>query len=177
MILSTLCPLTLQFRAASAHFTDVLWPFWPKTNHTMTNHYTGNAANTREAVPYSDHILTIAARISSSSFVPVSTRQLAVGSLSKSPFLSFFSILRVRAFFHMTVRVCHVYCNFKIGFTCRITLIFGTLKDGSLLIDTLASIICFSYRNMFQNGLDALSKIVDAFLSKSSKFYLVWIIR
>ena len=80
--------------------------------------------------------------------------------------------LRVRAFFHKTVRVCHVYCNFKIGFTCQITVIFGTLKDGSLLINTLASKICFSYRNMFQNGVDALSKIVDAFLSKSSKFHL-----
>ena len=79
--------------------------------------------------------------------------------------------------FHKTVRVCHVYCNFKIGFTCRITVIFGTLKDGSLLINTLASNICFSYRNMFQNDIDALSKIVDAFLSKSSKFYLVQIIR
>ena len=86
-------------------------------------------------------------------------------------------ILRVRAFFHKTVRVCHVYCNFKIGFTCRITVIFGTLKDGSLLINTLASNICFSYRNMFQNGVNALSKIVDAFLSKSSKFHLVRIIR
>ena len=80
--------------------------------------------------------------------------------------------LRVRAVFHKTVRVCHVYCNFKIGFTCRFTVIFGTLKDGSLLINTLASNICFSDRNMFQNGVDALSKIVDAFLSKSSKFYL-----
>ena len=85
-------------------------------------------------------------------------------------------MLRVRAFFHKTVRVCHVYCNFKIGFTCRITAIFGTLKDGSLLINTLASNICFSYRNMFQNGVDALSKIVDTFLSKSSKFHLVRII-
>ena len=80
--------------------------------------------------------------------------------------------LRVRAFFHETVRVCHVYCNFKIGFTCRITVSFGTLNGGSLLINTLASNICFSYRNMFQNVVDALSKIVDAFLSKSSKFHL-----
>ena len=83
-------------------------------------------------------------------------------------------MLRVRAVFHKTVRVCHVYCEFKIGFTCWITVIFGTLKDESLLINTLASNICFSYRNMFQNGVDAL---VDAFLSKSSKFYLVRIIR
>ena len=81
--------------------------------------------------------------------------------------------LRVRAVFHKTVRVCHVYCNFKLGFTCRIAVNFGTLKDGSLLINTLASNICFIYRNMF----DALSKIVDAFLSKSSKFYLVRIIQ
>ena len=68
-------------------------------------------------------------------------------------FLFLFFFLRVRAVFHKTVRVCHVYCNFKIGFTCRITIIFGTLKDGSLLINTLASNICFSYRNMFQNGV------------------------
>ena len=86
-------------------------------------------------------------------------------------------ILRVRAFFHKTVRVCHVYCNFKIGFTCRITVIFGTLKDGSLWINTLASNIWFSYRNIVQNGVDALPKIVDAFLSKSSNFHLVQIIR
>ena len=85
--------------------------------------------------------------------------------------------LRVRAFFHKTVRVCHVYCNFKIGFTCRITVIFGTLKDWSLLINTLASNICFSYRNIFQNGVNALPKIVDAFFSKSSNFHLVRIIR
>ena len=85
--------------------------------------------------------------------------------------------LRVRAFFHKTVRVCHLYCNFKIGFTCRITVIFGTLKDGSLLINTLASNIWFSYRNIFQNGVDVLPKIVDAFLSKSSNFHLLRIIR
>ena len=85
--------------------------------------------------------------------------------------------LRVRAFFHKTVRVCHIYCNFKISFTCPITVIFGKLKDGSLLINTLASNICFSYRNIFQNGVDALPKIVDAFLSKSAKFHLVRIIR
>ena len=85
--------------------------------------------------------------------------------------------LRVQAVFHKTVRVYHVYCNLKIGFMCRITVIFLTLKDGSLLMNTLASNICFCHRNMFENGIDALSKIVDAFLSKSSKFYIVHIIR
>ena len=79
------------------------------------------------------------------------------------------SLKGYESFLHKTVRVCHVYCTFKIGFTCRITVIFGTLKDGSLLINTLASNICFSYRNMFQNGVDALSKIVDAFFSKKLK--------
>ena len=49
-----------------------------------------------------------------------------------------------------------------IDYTCRITVIFGTLKDESLLINTLASNICFSYRNMFQNGVDALSKILSS---------------
>ena len=76
--------------------------------------------------------------------------------------------LRVRAFFHKTVRVCHVY--FKIGFTCRITVIFGTRKDGSLLINTLASNICFTYRNMFQNGVDALSKKLTPFCQKAQNF-------
>ena len=46
---------------------------------------------------------------------------------------------------------------------------FGTLKDVSLLINSLASNNCFSYRNFFQNGVEALSKLVDAFLSKKSK--------
>ena len=36
-------------------------------------------------------------------------------------------------------------------------------------INTLAPNICFSYRNMFQNGVDALSKIVDAFFVKKLK--------
>ena len=109
----------------------------------------------------------------------LNNRNLAQGHLGRHLINLYFSMvrLRVRAFFHKAVRVCHVYCNFKIGFTCRITVIFGTLKDGSLLINTLASNICLSYRNIFQNGVDALPKIVDAFLSKSSNFHLVRIIR
>ena len=92
-------------------------------------------------------------------------------------FTYLFCQLRVRAFFHKTVRVCHVYCNFKVGFACRITVIFGTLKDGSLFNNTLASNIRFRYRNMLQNGVDALSKKLTPFCQKSSKFYLVQIIR
>ena len=41
---------------------------------------------------------------------------------------------------------------------------FGTLKDGSLEINSLALNNCFSYRNVFQNGVSALSKIVLIFV-------------
>ena len=99
--------------------------------------------------------------------------------------------LRVRAVFHKTVEVCHIVTLNLIGYMCGITVIFGALKDGSLLINILASNNCFSYRNIFRNGVDALSKIGDAFfveqlkiLSSSDypiyimfKFYLVRIIR
>ena len=44
---------------------------------------------------------------------------------------------------------------------------FRTLKDGSLFIDVFASNNCFSYRNISQNGVDALPKIDDAFSKKA----------
>ena len=49
---------------------------------------------------------------------------------------------------------------FKSGYTCRTTVIFGTLKDGCLEINSLALNNCFSYRNVFQNGVNALSEMV-----------------
>ena len=64
---------------------------------------------------------------------------------------------------HKTFRVYHVYCNFIPGYLCRITVILGTLKDGSPLIHIFVSNICFCCKNIFQNGIDALSKIDDAF--------------
>ena len=80
--------------------------------------------------------------------------------------------------FYQTFQVYHVYCNFILGYICPITVNFGTLKDGSLLINIFAaSNNCFSDRNIFQNGVKALSKIDDAFLTKRWKFYLVRIIR
>ena len=66
---------------------------------------------------------------------------------------------------------CHVYCNFKFGYTCRIFL------ELCEMVTILASNNCFSYRNIFQNGVDALPKIVDSFLSKISKYYPVWVKR
>ena len=73
--------------------------------------------------------------------------------------------LRVRAFSHKTVFVYHVYSNFKLGYMCRITLTFGTRKDGNLFINIFASNNCFSYRNIFQNGVNALPKTDDALLT------------
>ena len=40
------------------------------------------------------------------------------------------------------------------------TVIFGTLKVGSQEINSLALNKCFSYRNVFQYGVNALSKMV-----------------
>ena len=99
------------------------------------------------------HILLRRVWLFRAGFLP----QSQLGHACLAPVLEFWQgakikRLRVRAVFHKTVRVCHVYSNFKLGFTCRITVSFRTLKDGSLLINTLASNICFSYRNMFQNA-------------------------
>ena len=60
-----------------------------------------------------------------------------------------------------------------------LTVIFGVLKDGSL-INILASNNCFIYRNVFQNGANALSTMVfknTVFCQKNSKFCVVWTIR
>ena len=68
--------------------------------------------------------------------------------------------------------VCHVWCNVWPSYTCRSAVIFRTLKDDSLWINILASNNCFSYRNIFQNGVNTLSKLVNHFLSKAQNF--VW---
>ena len=52
---------------------------------------------------------------------------------------------------------------------CRITVIFSTLKAESLLSNTFASNNRFTYRNIFQNGIDVLSKIDDAFFATKKK--------
>ena len=55
---------------------------------------------------------------------------------------------------------------------CRITVIFETLKNESLLINIFALNNDSIYRNTFQNGDYALSKIDDAFLTKVENFLL-----
>ena len=51
------------------------------------------------------------------------------------------TLISDRAF---NVTIVDVWCNFLPGYTFRITVIFGTLKDGSLQINSLALNDCFS---------------------------------
>ena len=37
---------------------------------------------------------------------------------------------------------------------------FGTVKDGSLLIHSLASFSCFTYKNLFQTGTNDMAKML-----------------
>ena len=68
---------------------------------------------------------------------------------------------------------------FNPGYTCRTNIIFGTLEDGSLKSNSLPFNNCFSYRNVFQNAVNAMSKIFlkNRFLSKSKRFHVVWTIQ
>ena len=45
------------------------------------------------------------------------------------------------------------------GYTCQTTVIFGKLKDGTV-VNSLAWSSCFSYRSVSQNNINALSKII-----------------
>ena len=46
------------------------------------------------------------------------------------------------------------------GATFNLVKSFGTLKDGSLETYSLALNNCFSFRNVFQNDINALSEMV-----------------
>ena len=52
---------------------------------------------------------------------------------------------------------------------CRSAVIFGTLKDDSLRINISALNNCFSHRNVFQNGINTLSKNYSPFFVKKHK--------
>ena len=47
----------------------------------------------------------------------------------------------------------------KAGYTCWTTLVFRTLKDGSLQINSLALNNCVSYRIVFLNGVNTPASI------------------
>ena len=73
----------------------------------------------------------------------------------------------------MTYEIFHVYCIFYSGFICQTTVIFGTTKDGSLVLNTLASWNCFTRWNRFQNGANDMSECLTcetAFCKKDQNF-------
>ena len=47
---------------------------------------------------------------------------------------------------------------FYSGFMCQTTVIFGITKDGSFVLNPLASWNCFTCRNLFQNGANDMSE-------------------
>ena len=68
--------------------------------------------------------------------------------------------------------IFHVYCIFYSGFMCQTTVIFWITKDGSLVLNTLASWNCFTCRNLFQNGANDMSECLTcetAFCKKKLK--------
>ena len=71
--------LALLFHVASAHFTGVPWPLWPKVNHTMRNHLIRDCCNHKGMLYPIQTIINHPSRDQ----LRVSTRQLAVSSLSK----------------------------------------------------------------------------------------------
>ena len=79
-----------------------------------------------------------------------------------------------------TYEIFNAYCIVYSGVMCQTTVIFGITKDGSLVLNTLASWNCFICRNLFQNGAKDISEYLTcetAFCKKSSKFGIVRIIR
>ena len=72
-----------------------------------------------------------------------------------------------------TYEIFHLYCIFYSSFMCQTTVIFGITKDGSLVLNTLASWSCFTCRNLFQNGANDMSECLTfetAFCKKAQNF-------
>ena len=73
-----------------------------------------------------------------------------------------------------TYEIFHVYCIFYSGFMCQTTVFFGITKDGSFVLNTLASWNCFTCRNLFQNGANDMSECLTfetAFCKKLNILY------
>ena len=87
-----------------------------------------------------------------------------------------FALLRVQTFLRKTFQVYHVYWKFTLGYICRITVKFGTLKDGSLLNDIFHQTIVLATETLLK-WCRWFVKIHDAFLTKSWTFHLVQIIQ
>ena len=88
--------------------------------------------------------------------------------------------LRVRTVSKKTCEIAHVKFKFKLGLKCQTSVIFWTMKDGSLTINTLSIIICFTCKTSFKMTLTIYQKWLTCyagFLSNRSKFCVIWIIR
>ena len=86
-----------------------------------------------------------------------------------------------------TNRVCLCLVHLLTWLYSRTAIIFGTLKDGSLTMNSLALNNCFSNRNICQNGINALSKNIFLkpvffffffffFVKQLKIFHVVWTI-
>ena len=72
-----------------------------------------------------------------------------------------------------TSEIFHVYSIFYSGFISQTTVIFGITKDGSLVLNTLASWNCFTCRNLSKNGANNMSECLTfetAFCKKAQNF-------
>ena len=72
--------------------------------------------------------------------------------------------------FVRTDRDSYVWCT---SYTCRTTIIFGTIKDYNLSINILASNNCLCHRNLFKNGVNSFSLMVDHFFFKNLKILYI----
>ena len=85
-------------------------------------------------------------------------------TLRKLVFVSLYGILKGTNGRQKTYEIFYVYCIFYSGFMCQTTVIFGITKDGSLVLNTLASWNCFTCRNLFQNGANDMSECLTLVL-------------
>ena len=78
-----------------------------------------------------------------------------------------------------TWEIAHVYFYFKLSFKWQTTVDFGIMKDGSLMRNTRKYHCLFQMQNLFQNGANDISEMVNmacrVFL-KRPKFCVVRIV-
>ena len=84
--------------------------------------------------------------------------QIHVGNCIHAGYTCAFNWLKGTNGHEKTCKIFHVYCIFYSGFMCQTTVIFGVTKDGSLVLNPLATWNCFTCRNLFQNGAKDMSE-------------------
>ena len=58
--------------------------------------------------------------------------------------------LRVRTVSKKICQIVHVSFNVKLGLECQTTVIFGIMKDGSFMLNTLSIIVSFTCITSFK---------------------------